>query len=158
MTLGPGGWVGVDELLAACAARSMAVSRAELDEVVARNNKQRFAFDETGQRIRANQGHSVEVDLELAPAEPPAILYHGTASHNLGDILAQGLRRMNRHHVHLSQEIATAANVGGRHGKPVVLEVAAAAMRQAGHVFYCSANGVWLTDSVPPEFLREREA
>ncbi|HMA34208.1 MAG TPA: RNA 2'-phosphotransferase [Chloroflexia bacterium] len=154
LTLAPGGWVGVDELLQACARHQLALTRAELDEVVARNNKQRFAFDETGTRIRANQGHSVDVDLQLAPSVPPDLLYHGTAEPAVESIMRNGLSKMARHHVHLSREPATARTVGARHGRPVILVVAAAAMHRAGFTFYCAANGVWLVDAVPPEYLR----
>src|SRR5690349_340226 len=102
LELAPGGWVGVEELLAGCAARGMRISRAELDEVVTRNSKQRFAFDETGTRIRANQGHSVDVDLQLEPREPPAVLYHGTGHKTVEVVLREGLKKMSRNHVHLS--------------------------------------------------------
>ena len=153
LTLEPGGWVAVDDLLRACAERSFAITRDELDEVVARNDKRRFAFDDTRTRLRANQGHSVEVDLGLAPADPPERLFHGTGRGSLGAILEQGLRRMGRHHVHLSADAATARRVGARHGPPVVLEVAAARMAADGHVFHVSANGVWLADAVPPAYL-----
>jgi putative RNA 2'-phosphotransferase len=122
---------------------------------VAGNDKQRFAFDETGQQIRANQGHSVEVDLQLEPAQPPAVLYHGTNERSVPAILAAGLRKMTRHHVHLSPDLATARKVGGRRGRPVIFEVAAGKMAAAGFAFYVSANGVWLVDSVPPEYLRQ---
>ena len=152
--LAPGGWVGVDELLEACARKGFDVSRAELEEVVARNDKRRFSFDETGARVRANQGHSVEVDLQLAPATPPAVLYHGTGERSVGAILAGGLHRMSRHHVHLSADAETARRVGTRHGRPVVFEVEAARMHADGHVFHVSANGVWLVESVPTEYLR----
>lgn len=155
LTLAPGGWVGVAELLAACAAHGMRVTRAELDEVVAKNSKKRFSFDETGTRIRANQGHSVEVDLALSPMTPPDVLYHGTGHRAVEIIKREGLHKRTRHHVHLSRYTATARQVGGRHGRPVVFIVDAAAMCQAGHVFYCSDNGVWLTDIVPPEYLSE---
>jgi putative RNA 2'-phosphotransferase len=154
IALRPGGWVPVDELLAACSASGFALSRDELDEVVARNDKRRFAFDATGTLIRANQGHSVELDLELPPAAPPAVLFHGTSEGRVDAILREGLRRMGRHHVHLSPDVETAVRVGRRHGSPVVLDVAAAEMAAAGHTFYVSDNGVWLTDHVPPEFLR----
>ncbi len=154
LTLAPGGWVAADDLLAACARNHMLFSREELEEVVARNNKQRFAFDETGTRIRASQGHSVEVDLELEPVVPPDTLYHGTGHRTVEAVLKEGLKKMTRHHVHLSQEMATAQAVGARHGRPVVLAVDAAAMRQAGHLFYRSANGVWLVEGVPPQYLR----
>ena len=156
LELGPGGWVGVDELLAACAAHAFAVTRDELQEVVDRNDKRRFAFDETSTRIRASQGHSVEIDLELEPVAPPAVLFHGTAQARLDAIRAEGLRKMGRHHVHLSADAETATRVGARHGKPVVLEVAAARMAADGHVFLRSANGVWLTDAVPPAYLTPR--
>lgn len=154
LTLQPGGWVPVADLLAACARMHFPISRAELDEVIARNNKQRFSLDPTGTLIRANQGHSVAVDLQLAPVVPPPLLYHGTAAHLVETIRRAGLRKMSRHHVHLSSDAETARIVGARHGRPVVFAVDAEAMHQAGHLFYCSANGVWLVDAVPPEFLR----
>lgn len=153
LTLGPGGWVAVDELLAALACNGKAITRAQLDEVVARNNKRRFALDEDGTRIRASQGHSVAVDLELEATLPPAVLYHGTSEHVLAAIQREGLLKMGRHHVHLSADAATAQHVGARHGPSVVLVVDAASMHAAGHVFYRSANGVWLVDAVPPGFL-----
>jgi len=153
LTLQPGGWVEVAVLLAAAARDGHPISRAELDQVVAGNDKQRFSFDASGARIRANQGHSVDVDLQLEPVEPPAVLYHGTTTRTAPAIVCDGLRKMRRHQVHLSPDIETARRVGARHGAPVVFAVDAAAMRRAGHVFYRSANGVWLTDRVPPEFL-----
>jgi putative RNA 2'-phosphotransferase len=154
LTLQPGGWVEVADLLAGCARRGMAITAEELAEVVRSSDKQRFAFDETGTRIRANQGHSVDVDLQLEPLEPPPVLYHGTPSRNVEVILQDGLARMARHHVHLSPDVATARKVGQRRGKPVILAIDCAAMHARGHRFYCSANGVWLTDEVPAEFLR----
>ncbi len=154
LTLGPGGWVEVDELLRACAEHGFALTRADLDEVVARNDKQRFALDADGARIRANQGHSVPIDLQLEPAAPPPVLYHGTGAGNAERIDRSGLQRMARHHVHLSGDAETARRVGRRHGRPVVFTVSAAEMRAAGYVFYRSANGVWLVDAVPPRYLR----
>lgn len=154
LTLAPGGWVAVDDLLAACARHSLTISREELEEVVARNDKRRFAFDETGERIRANQGHSVDVDLQLAPVTPPATLYHGTSRAMVGVIQRQGLRKMRRHHVHLSADISTAIKVGRRHGQPVVFVVEAGAMSRAGARFYRSENGVWLVDAAPSHYLR----
>jgi putative RNA 2'-phosphotransferase len=154
LTLEPGGWVLVADLLAATAQHGFAVTRAELDEVVRDNNKQRFAFDETGQHIRANQGHSTEVDLQLPPCPPPPLLYHGTPEHLVEAIRAEGLKKMARHHVHLSLDVETARKVGMRHGKPAIFVIDAAAMAGAGYTFYVSANGVWLTDSVPPAHLR----
>jgi putative RNA 2'-phosphotransferase len=158
LTLEPGGWVGVDDLLAACARNGFRLTRAELDAVVADNDKQRFSYDESGARIRANQGHSVEVDLELPPAAPPDVLYHGTVHTTADAIRRDGLKKMRRHHVHLSPDVETATRVGARHGRPVVFAVDARAMADAGHTFYVSDNGVWLTDEVPPRFLRELSA
>jgi putative RNA 2'-phosphotransferase len=154
LTLEPGGWVAVDALLAAMQRNGVTISRADLAEIVAHNDKQRFAFDETGQRIRASQGHSVPIDLQLAPMPPPDVLYHGTGKAAIGAILREGLRKMRRNHVHLSSEIATAIKVGSRHGAPAVLLVDAAAMARDGYQFYLSDNGVWLTESVPPQYLR----
>jgi len=153
LRLAPDGWIGIDVLLAALARHGLALTRAELDEVVAGNDKKRFAIDETGTLIRASQGHSVPVDLGLAAAQPPDLLYHGTVGKFLPAIHAEGLKPMNRHDVHLSPTRETAVRVGSRRGKPVVLEVDAAAMAAAGHEFRVSANGVWLTAHVPPEFL-----
>ncbi|MFE5938862.1 RNA 2'-phosphotransferase [Streptomyces sp. NPDC056470] len=152
LTLDAHGWTEIDDLLRATAANGFPITRAELDHVVAANDKKRFAIE--GTRIRASQGHTVEVDLDLPPAEPPAHLYHGTVAARLDAIRAEGLRPMARHHVHLSPDRETATRVGARRGRPVVLGVDAGAMHRAGHVFHVSANGVWLTDAVPPEFLR----
>jgi putative RNA 2'-phosphotransferase len=127
--------------------------RAALETVVAQNNKRRFEFDETGTRIRARQGHSIEVDLGYADAAPPELLYHGTATRFLPVIWRDGLRPMSRHDVHLSPDIETALAVGARHGKPVVLTVGAAAMAAHGHTFRVTGNGVWLTAEVPPQYL-----
>lgn len=154
LELGPGGWVEVEALLAACARKGVRVTRAQLEEVVATSDKQRFGFDADRRKIRANQGHSVEVDLELAVAEPPAQLFHGTGEGTVAAILREGLLKMSRHHVHLSGDEVTAHKVGGRHGRPVVLAVDAAAMRAEGIVFYRAANGVWLVDHVPPRYLK----
>ena len=153
LVLQPGGWVDVDDLLHACATRGMAMSRAELDEVVERNDKKRYSFDAVGTRIRANQGHSAAVDLQLQPAEPPAELFHGTAAASVDAIMRSGLLPMSRHHVHLSLDTETARRVGARHGKPIVLRVDAAAAAASGSVFFVSDNGVWLVDEVPPAFL-----
>src|SRR5205823_5354498 len=116
------------------------------------------AFDETGARIRANQGHSVEVELHLEPTEPPALLYHGTHEAVRHLIVEAGLLKMARHHVHLSADVATAIAVGSRRGRPIVFVVDAAAMVAVGHTFFRSANAVWLVDAVPPEFLRPLNA
>lgn len=146
------GWVEVEALLAAAAAHGFPISRDELDQVVAGNDKQRYAL-EAG-RIRASQGHSVTVDLDLPATGPPAVLYHGTAGRSVAAIRAEGLRPMSRHHVHLSPDRETATRVGARRGTPVVLIVDSGAMHTAGHAFRRSANGVWLVDGVPPAFIR----
>jgi putative RNA 2'-phosphotransferase len=153
ISLGEGGWVPVAELLAACERAGKRISPALLGEVVASNDKQRFAFSDDGLRIRANQGHSVQVDLGLVPQVPPDRLYHGTASRFLASILKQGLLRGSRHHVHLTERQDVAVSVGTRHGLPVVLVVDALRMQQEGHVFYRSENGVWLTDQVGAQYL-----
>lgn len=153
LELQPGGWVEVAALLSACARRGVPISRSQLEEIVRSSDKQRFALDADGRKIRANQGHSVEVDLQLAPATPPAELYHGTAERLVATILREGLKKMTRHHVHLSSEVEMARKVGGRHGRPVVLAVAAAAMHAEGVAFFRSENGVWLVDAVAPQFL-----
>lgn len=146
LTLDPAGWVPVTDLLTA-----LGITEAELREVVDRNDKKRFTID--GDRIRANQGHSVEVDLGLPAAIPPDTLFHGTVARFLDDIMRDGLRPMSRHDVHLSPDRETARRVGARRGRPVILTVDARAMSEAGHEFRLSANGVWLTDHVPARYL-----
>ena len=153
LTLAPGGWVSIDQLLVACAAHQFPLTQAELEQVVASSDKQRFSFDETKTHVRANQGHSIEVDLQLDPQTPPEVLYHGTGEQSVPAILRSGLLKMSRHHVHLSKDVETARKVGMRHGRPVIFAVDAAAMHQTGFIFYCSANGVWLVDEVPPQYL-----
>ncbi|WP_030549716.1 RNA 2'-phosphotransferase [Streptomyces exfoliatus] len=152
LELDANGWTEIDALLQATARHGFPITREELAHVVATNDKRRFAIE--GTRIRASQGHTVDVDLDLPAAEPPAYLYHGTVAAHLPAIRAEGLRPMARHHVHLSPDRETATRVGARRGRPVVLSVDAGAMHRAGHVFRVSANGVWLADAVPPEFLR----
>ena len=133
------------------AAPQTRTARVEIGE---RRLERRFAFDETGERIRASQGHSVQVDLELEPLEPPDTLFHGTTEANFSSILASGLQRMKRHHVHLSADTETAYRVGSRHGKAVILTVDSKAMSEARFVFYRSENGVWLTEAVPAAYIR----
>ncbi|MEU3858110.1 RNA 2'-phosphotransferase [Streptomyces sp. NPDC028722] len=152
ITPDPGGWVDVDTLITAATAHGFRFTRDELDHVVATNDKQRFVTE--GNRIRASQGHSIEVDLGLPPATPPPHLYHGTVERSLDAIRAEGLRPMDRHDVHLSADRETATRVGARRGRPVVLTVDSGAMHRDGHVFHLSANGVWLTAAVPPRYLR----
>lgn len=154
LVLDTGGWAGVEDLLRAAAAHGFPFTRAELEEVVATNDKRRYVLDADRDRVRASQGHSVPVDLDLPAAEPPAWLYHGTVGRFLDAIRDQGLRPMNRHAVHLSPDRATASRVGARRGRPVVLPVDAGAMHRDGHVFRVSENGVWLVAAVPPAYLR----
>lgn len=153
LTLGEAGWVGVGELLEAVNRHGVALTLDELRHVVATSDKKRFAFSEDGLRIRASQGHSVEVDLQYPPQTPPEILYHGTAARFLRSIRQHGLQKMERHDVHLSAETRLTLQVGGRQGKPVLLTIRAGDMHRAGFVFRCSANGVWLVDHVPPQFI-----
>src|SRR5277367_6687768 len=149
LTLQPGGWVNVDDLLAASAGAGFAITYDALIECVETNDKKRFSFDDTGDLIRANQGHSVEVDLQLEEREPPEILYHGTVERFLASIMAEGLKKGKRHHVHLSKDTDTARKVGARRGKPVILQVDAGKMHGEGFNVFVSVNGVWLTESVP---------
>jgi len=153
LQLGDAGWVGVDELLQAVNSHEVALTLDELKHIVATSDKKRFAFSEDGLRIRASQGHSVEVDLQYPPQPPPEMLYHGTATRFLPGIRKDGLQRMERHDVHLSAETKVTLQVGGRHGKPALLTIRAGDMHRAGFVFRCSANGVWLVDHVPPQFI-----
>ncbi|MGK5061836.1 RNA 2'-phosphotransferase [Janthinobacterium sp. LB3P112] len=154
LALDTNGWADIAQLLALAAQHGRRLSREQLDDVVARDSKTRYAISDDGLRIRANQGHSLAaVDIALPPAIPPAVLYHGTASRFVEAIRAAGLLPGSRNHVHLSSKHETAVAVGARHGKPVVLTVAAAAMQAQGHVFYVSDNGVWLADAVPQAFI-----
>lgn len=153
LTLQPGGWVPVDALLAAAETHGFPISYDELIECVETNDKRRYSFDGTGDLIRANQGHSVEVDLKLEKHQPPEVLYHGTVERFLSAILSEGLIKGKRHHVHLSADVETAKKVGARRGKPLILKVDAGGMRKDGYPFFLSTNGVWLTDSVPPVYL-----
>lgn len=147
------GWADIDELLLKAQQAGVPVTREILDAVVENNDKQRFAVSADGRRIRAQQGHSVEVDLGLAPAAPPDVLFHGTAAASVESIRVQGLIAGKRQHVHLSPDEETAVRVGTRHGRPVVLRVHTGRMHQDGFSFYLSGNGVWLTEVVPAPYL-----
>ena len=147
------GWVSTIELIAKSNLHNRPLDMELLLEVVHTNEKKRFAFNEDQSCIRASQGHSVEIELNLQPQQPPTVLYHGTVAEFISSIRENGLEKMSRHHVHLSAERSTAAAVGGRRGKPVVLTIASGSMHEKGHIFYCSANGVWLCDAVPVEFI-----
>ncbi len=147
------GWVETQELLEKLAKNNKKIDLKGLKEVVENNDKKRFAFNADGTKIRASQGHSVQVNLGYAPVEPPKVLFHGTATRFLDSIKEQGLLKGNRHQVHLSKDVDTAINVGNRHGKVVVMKVKALEMHQAGFEFFVSENQVWLTDQVPVEYL-----
>lgn len=147
------GWVDVDELLTKMVGSGRSITYADLQQLVRENDKQRFKLDETNRRIRANQGHSIKVDLKLEEKEPPAVLYHGTARQNQEVILREGLKKMNRQHVHLSADVETARKVGSRYGKLVILQVDCQAMRADQHLFFLSENGVWLTEQVPSAYI-----
>ena len=153
LILDENGWANVAELIKKCAENGRSFTKSELVEVVETNDKKRFAFDESGTKIRASQGHSIEVEIGFEEKAPPEILYHGTAEKNLGAIFAKALKKMSRHHVHLSADIETAQKVGIRYGKPVIFQVKTEKITKNGFKFYVSANGVWLADEVPPQFL-----
>ena len=151
LTLDEGGWADIDALIAGSHGR---LTHERLLAAVADNNKRRFAISDDGKRVRARQGHSVPVDLGLGAVEPPATLFHGTVEKFMDAIEREGLDKRARQHVHLSPDRETATIVARRRGKPVTLRVDAKAMHAAGHAFLLSENGVWLTDAVPPEFLK----
>ena len=153
ITLDEHGWVDANKLIAGIQKTSPAFNREILEEIVRTNSKQRYSFNEDHTRIRANQGHSIPVDVELREEIPPELLYHGTGERSVASILEQGLVPGSRLYVHLSRDMTTAINVGKRHGKPVVFTVQSGRMQAAGHHFFLSENGVWLTKAVPPEYL-----
>ena len=153
LQLDENGWAQVTDVIDGFRKSNLNIDIDILKEVVKTNNKQRFTFSEDSQLIRANQGHSIDIDLGLKPQIPPNMLYHGTAFRNFHSILATGLEKRNRQHVHLSHEIDTAVMVGKRHGKPVVLKIDAKQMLEDGFKFYLSKNGVWLTSSVPDRYI-----
>lgn len=155
LKLDPNGWADVDTLLALASARHKRITKDELEEIVANNDKQRFAFNEDHTRIRANQGHSIKVDLELPVQTPPEFLYHGTTISTLADIYKTGIKKMSRQQVHLSVDKETATRVGSRHGTPVILTIRTGDMHRDGIPFFISANGVWLTDHVPAKYISQ---
>ena len=154
LSLDEQGWASIDDLVRLSQDSREPLTRELIDEVVRTNDKQRFRISDDGLRIRASQGHTIPVDLGLPARQPPEKLYHGTATRFLGSIRHQGLHPRKRRHVHLSSDRHTARQVGGRHGQAAVLTVLAGEMARAGHEFFLSDNGVWLTASVPPEFLQ----
>ncbi len=156
LTLDENGWASVEELIECMNQNGRKVDRKMIQSVVETSDKQRFGISGDGFRIRANQGHSVAIDLKLAPKSPPKWLYHGTATKTMAAIEREGLVKQSRQHVHLSSDQVTARKVGARHGKPVVLEVMAEVMAQHGYKFFLAENGVWLTEHVPPDYLHQR--
>ncbi|TAF32152.1 MAG: RNA 2'-phosphotransferase [Cytophagales bacterium] len=154
LKLDPQGWAKVDDLLECLQKAQKTMSLELLKYLVETNPKKRFAFDESFSRIRANQGHSLEIDLGYEPQKPPSLLFHGTAVQNWPFIEQEGLRKMSRQHVHLSLDMPTAIKVGQRHGKVIVLEVLAGEMWEAGFAFFLSENQVWLTEFVPSKYIR----
>ena len=153
ITLDQQGWAKVDTLIDLSSQQGRQIDRHLLEEVVAKNDKKRFTFNQDKTKIRANQGHSVPVNLALTPQQPPEYLYHGTASKFIDSIYSRGLLKQNRHHVHLSVKRSTAIEVGQRHGQPIVLKIAARKMHDAGLKFFQAKNSVWLTDYVAPDYI-----
>ena len=151
--LDPQGWANVQDLIECAAQHGTRLSHELILATIAQNDKQRFTWNDAKTHIRANQGHSISVDLQLLPQAPPDTLYHGTAQRFITSIQAQGLIAGSRQHVHLSQTSDTAIKVGQRHGKPVVLKIKAQSMYESGHEFFCSKNGVWLTEAVPTDYI-----
>ena len=147
------GWADVDELITKSTNDSRGFTFEELDEIVQTNDKKRFIFNEDKTRIRANQGHSIDINLALIPQQPPEFLYHGTAQSNIESILEKGIEKRSRQHVHLSQDKETATKVGMRHGKSIILTINTQKMFEDGLKFYLSENNVWLTDFVDATYI-----
>ncbi len=156
ITLDEHGWADVQALIDGVS-RTHTLTMEMLEEIVRTDNKQRYSFSEDRTRIRANQGHSIPVDVELKQCDPPAVLYHGTGEKSVSAILEEGLRPQTRLYVHLSKDTETAVKVGSRHGKPVVFAVDSRKMAEDGYAFYLSVNGVWLTKRVPAAYLTRLE-
>lgn len=147
------GWVSVNELIEKLNNYGKEIDFKTIEYVVETNSKKRFAFNEDKSKIRASQGHSLQIDLNYEPINPPELLYHGTSKKFVDSILKSGIEKRNRQHVHLSSDIETALKVGQRHGKPVILKIQTEKMNKNGHKFYLSDNNVWLTDYVPIEYI-----
>lgn len=153
ITLDEHGWANVEKLLHGINETGRKISMEILEDIVATDNKQRYSFNEDKTLIRANQGHSIPVDVELKEQNPPEILYHGTSTRFLNSILNDGLKPMNRLYVHLSKDIETAWKVGKRHGDPVILKINSRDMYKNRYKFYLSENGVWLTEKVDVKYF-----
>lgn len=155
ITLDANGWTNVDMLIEQVRYRFPELNREMLQYIVATNSKQRFAFNEGKTMIRACQGHSVNVDLNYMAQQPPLVLFHGTSKDRVKAIMEEGVKKLERHHVHLSENVTTALQVGRRHGHACIVKVYSGKMHEDGYVFYLSANHVWLTDYVPPEYIED---
>ncbi len=154
ITLDEHGWANVEELIAGVN-QTRPLDRTGLEEIVRTDEKQRYSFNADKTKIRANQGHSVPVDVELEAVTPPEILYHGTGEKYVESIEARGLIPKTRLYIHLSGDYETAFKVGARHGTPRIYQVHAGQMTADGYVFYRSVNGVWLTKEVPLKYLTQ---
>lgn len=143
------GWANIDELISKT--KEFVLTKEMLQEIVKTSDKQRFIIKDD--KIRANQGHSIDIDLNVLPTNPPSVLYHGTVIKNVDVIMQEGIKSMSRHYVHLSADKQTAINVGKRHGKPIVMQINSQAMSEDGYKFYLSENNVWLTDYIPPKYI-----
>lgn len=155
LTLDKNGWAEISQLIFCAKKHNKQLTLELILDVVKQNDKQRFSLSPDNKKIRANQGHSIPIELELESRIPPEYLYHGTAQRFLDSITQNGIHASSRHHVHLSASYDTAINVGKRYGKPVVLKIFSKKMHDAGCVFYCSENGVWLTDFVAPSYFEK---
>lgn len=153
ITMDANGWANVDELIAKCNLKNIVFDFDTLDEVVIASDKQRFAFNDDYTKIRANQGHTINVDMEFEPTKPADFLYHGTVEKFIDNIRLNGLKKMQRLHVHLSKDLETAIKVGSRRGKPIILKIDASKMHKDGYTFYLSKNDVWLCESVPAQYI-----
>lgn len=149
------GWANVEELINGIKAQNINIDFNRLNEIVETNNKKRYSFNEDKTKIRANQGHSINVDVELKETIPPIKLYHGTATKYIDSILKKGILHKNRLHVHLSKDIETAIDVGKRHGEPIILEIDTKQMLTDGYKFYLSENGVWLSSDIPTKYFKK---
>ena len=153
LTLDENGWADIKELITKASAKDVILSQEIIKVVIETNDKQRFTYNDVKSKIRANQGHSIKIDIDLESVEPPSLLYHGTAKRNIDSILEKGIDKRNRQHVHLSNEIETTKNVGSRHGKPIILIIDASQMHRDGIKFYLSKNKVWLTEFVDDKYI-----
>ena len=153
LTLDENGWADIKELITKASAKDVILSQEIIKVVIETNDKQRFTYNDVKSKIRANQGHSIKIDIDLESVEPPSLLYHGTAKRNIDSILEKGIDKRNRQHVHLSNEIETAKNVGSRHGKPIIIIIDASQMHRDGIKFYLLKNKVWLTEFVDAKYI-----